>query len=157
MGSEIPLEPSREAALTIRLSLATALIGGALVAGCGDDDQGSSAAPASTATTTPDAGAAKAVVAEIAAVRKLLDQAVNAYEKGDARTAERLAGDGYLEHFEEVEHPLEERDRELMEKLEKALATTLRDEIKAGAPPSDVKRFVGLINDDLDRAEAALP
>jgi predicted lipid-binding transport protein (Tim44 family) len=131
--------------LTTRLSLATLLIGGALIAACGDDEKDSGAALA----TSPHE--------EIGAVRKLLNQAVRAYERGDAKTAERLAGDAYLEHFEAVEHPLEERDPELMEKLEKAISTTLRDEIKAGAPPSELKRFVGLIDADLDRAEAALP
>ena len=89
-------------------------------------------------------------------MRELLHDAEAAYAKGDAKSAERLAGDAYLEHFEEVEEPLEERDHELMESLEKAIATTLRDRIRAGAPESEVSALVDRTDRDLDRAEALL-
>ena len=112
------------------------------VAGCGGgDDDGSG---------TDDA------VAEIAEVRTLLGQALDAYRDGDAEAAEERAGDAYLEHFEAVEEPLEERDDELMEELEVLISTTIRDRIKAGAPASEVAELVDEANAKLTEAEAAL-
>ena len=150
-GSEIPQDENEGRILTTRTTFATALTAAAFVAGCGEDDKGSGGA-----TTTGRAPAAGAPAREVAAVRSLLDRAADEYASGDAKRAERLVGDAYLEHFEEVEGPLGERDHELMESLEETIATTIRDRIRAGAPTQEVERLVERANRDLVRAEAAL-
>ncbi|HEX8067281.1 MAG TPA: hypothetical protein VF520_12250 [Thermoleophilaceae bacterium] len=139
-------------------TLAAGIAALAMLAGCGDDDSGDGAETAGRATTatTAPAPAGSEAVAEIATVRQLLDRAVDEYRDGDAKSAERTVGDAYLEHFEEVEEPLEERDPELMESLEETIATTIRDRIRAGASPAEVQSLVVGAKRGLDRAEAAL-
>ena len=72
------------------------------------------------------------------------------------RAADRTVGDAYLEHFEDVEDPLGERDHELMEKLEHAISTELRDRMKDRAPPGEVATLVAATKRDLGEAAAAL-
>ena len=120
--------------------LALTLVG----AGCGSDD-------AEEADVTPAAAAA-----EIDTIKSMLDDALAKYEDGDAEAAEELVGDAYLEHFEEVEHPLEEADEELMEDLEHRISTEIREKLKAGAPAAEVAQLIAATKADLDRAKAAL-
>jgi len=120
--------------------LALTLVG----AGCGSDD-------ADEADVTPAAAAA-----EIDTIKSMLDDALAKYEDGDAEAAEELVGDAYLEHFEEVEHPLEEADEELMEDLEHRISTEIREKLKAGAPAAEVAQLIAATKADLDRAKAAL-
>ena len=120
--------------------LALTLVG----AGCGSDD-------AEEADVTPAAAAA-----EIDTIKSMLDDALAKYEDGDAEAAEELVGDAYLEHFEEVEHPLEEADEELMEDLEHTISTEIREKLKAGAPAAEVAQLIAATKADLDRAKAAL-
>ena len=122
--------------------LALALAG--LGAGCGSDE-------AEEADVTPAAAAA-----EIDTIKSMLDDALAKYEDGDADAAEELVGDAYLEHFEEVEHPLEEADEELMEDLEHTISTEIREKLKAGAPAAEVAQLIAATKADLDRAKAAL-
>jgi predicted lipid-binding transport protein (Tim44 family) len=122
--------------------LALTLVG--LGAGCGSDD-------ADEADVTPAAAAA-----EIDTIKSMLDDALSKYEDGDAKAAEELVGDAYLEHFEEVEHPLEEADEELMEDLEHTISTEIREQIKDGAPAAEVAQLIAATKADLDRAKAAL-
>ena len=103
-----------------------------------------------------DAASPAHAVEQIGEVRELLGQALKEYREGNAEEAERLVGDAYLEHFEDVEHPLEERDRELMEELEVLISTTIRSEIKKGAPVAEVEKLVGQANEKLDEAERLL-
>ena len=125
---------------------------GALIAGCGDDEKSaSSAEEREEAAATPQEARA-----EIGEVRALLAQAEAKVEAGERSAADRLVGDAYLEHFEKVEGPLEEKNHELMEELEQQIATELRDEIKAGAPPAKVARLVDEVEAGLDKAEALL-
>ena len=91
-------------------------------------------------------------VAEIREIKGLLADAVDEVRAGDADAAEETVGDAYLEHFEEVEAPLGERDHELMEELEEAISTDLRNEIKAGKPAGEIAAHVDEIDADLDRA-----
>ena len=141
-----------------KTTLIAAMAALALAAGCGDDDDGNGAGQETggdtftTQAETPESAA----LGEIDEVRELLDRGVQQYRVGDEKAAERTVGDAYLEHFEDVEHPLEERDHELMESLEKLISTTIRDRIKQGADPSEVERLVDQANRDLDRAEALL-
>jgi hypothetical protein len=116
------------------------------VAGCG----GSAEADSEEAVTPAQA------VAEIGEIRSLLDQAVEQYRSGDAEAAEETVGDAYLEHFEQVEHPLGEIDHEFMEELEHTISTTIRERIKQGASAEDVAQLVAETKRDLDHAEDLL-
>jgi hypothetical protein len=116
------------------------------VSACGgSDDEGSS----SEVT-------AEQAAAEIDEIKSLLDQAVMEYREGDKTAADTTVGDAYLEHFEEVEHPLEERDHELMEDLEHRISTEIRDEMKKGASADEVAALVDETKTDLDTAKAKL-
>ena len=110
-----------------RLSPVLLLVFAALLlaaAGCGgaDESDEESATPAEA-------------VEEIAEIKTMLASAVPR-SAGDADAAEETVGDAYLEHFEHVEGPLGERNHDLMEELEEAISTELRNAIKAGKPPT---------------------
>jgi predicted lipid-binding transport protein (Tim44 family) len=128
---------------TLVLALLALTLAG-LGAGCGSDN-------AAETDVTPAAAAA-----EIDTIKSTLDDALTKYEDGDAKAAEQLVGDAYLEHYEELEHPLEEADKELMEDLEHTLSTEIRAKLKAGAPAAEVKQLIVATKADLDRAKAAL-
>ncbi len=131
------------------LSLAAGLATVALIAGCGDDSSGEQ--EEHEAATTP-----KKAIAEIGQVRLGLAAGLLAYQRGNAEKADRLVGDAYLEHFELVEAPLEERDEELNEELEELLRNEIREAIKDGAKAAEVTRLVEGANHELDEAERAL-
>jgi hypothetical protein len=95
-------------------------------------------------------------VAEIGEVKAMLRRALSSYRQGDRAAAEKLVGDAYLEHFELVEHPLEERDKELMEKLEVTISTTIRNRMKQGAAVAEIEGLVTQAERDLDRARRLL-
>ena len=82
----------------------------------------------------------------------MLGTAVDQVRDGDADAAEETVGDAYLEHFEKVEHPLGEEDHELMEELEEAISTDLRNDIKDGKSADEIQAAVDEIDADLDRA-----
>ena len=111
------------------------------VAGCGGDDESDeeSATPAEA-------------VAEIEEIKTMLGTAVGQVRDGDADAAEETVGDAYLEHFEKVEGPLGEEDHELMEELEEAISTDLRNDIKDGKSADEIQAAVDEIETDLDRA-----
>lgn len=111
------------------------------VAGCGGSDESDeeSATPAEA-------------VAEIEEIKTMLATAVDQVGDGDAEAAEETVGDAYLEHFEHVEAPLGEQDHELMEELEEAISTDLRNDIKDGKTAAEIQAEVDEINADLDRA-----
>jgi hypothetical protein len=112
-----------------------------LAAGCGGSDESEEG----SATPTE-------AVAEIEEIEALLATAVEQVRAGDADAAEETVGDAYLEHFEEVEGPLGERDHDFMEELEEAISTDLRNAIKAGKSADEIEAEVAEINTDLDRA-----
>lgn len=126
---------------SVGIFLAVAALG---LAACGGDDD-------EEAAVTPGQA-----IAEIAEVRAGLDEAVDAYEKGDSAGAEEAASEAYLQHFELVEGPLEEVDEELNEELEVLIRETLRDAIAAGEPVGEVKALVEEANEGLDEARSAL-
>ena len=119
--------------------LATLVLGA--TAGCGGSDEESeeSATPAEA-------------VAEIGKIKTLLASAVAQARTGDFETAEETVGDAYVDHFESVEAPLGERDQDLMEELEEAISTTLRNEIKDGKAADEIETTVDAINVNLDKA-----
>ena len=120
--------------------LLAALVPAAL-AGCGGADESDE----ESATPTE-------AIAEIRQIRTMLADAVTQARAGDADAAEETVGDAYLEHFEHVEHPLGEEDHELMEELEEAISTDLRNDIKDGKSADEIEAAVAEINTDLDRA-----
>jgi hypothetical protein len=135
------------------LLLAALLSVGLLAAGCGDDsDDSEEAAEAAEETALSPEEA----IAEIAVIRKMLDDGLAAYEEGDQAAAEELVTDAYLEHFELVEGPLEEADEELNEELEVLIREELGGAVAAGEPEADVKKLVDEAQSGLDDAEAAL-
>jgi len=125
---------------TIIALLAAALM--LSLAGCGGDD-----GEAEEGSATPAQAAA-----EIETIKRLLDRALVQYRRGQLEVADRTVGDAYLEHFEHVEDPLGERDHELMEELEEAISTDLRNDIKGGKSADEIKAKVEEIDADLDRA-----
>ncbi len=118
-----------------------------VAAGCGGSDDSSSNEDGATPTEA---------VAEIEQIKTMLDDAVAQVRDGDAEAAEETVGDAYLEHFEHVEDPLGERDHDLMEELEEAISTDLRNEIKAGKSADEIEASVEKIDADLDRAVEVL-
>lgn len=132
------------------LSAVPALVIALLVlaaAGCGGSGDGTSQA---------DGVSPGEAVAEIEQIKTMLEDAVGQLRSGDADAAEQTVGDAYLEHFEQVEAPLGERDPELKESLEEAISTDLRNEIKAGKSAAEIEAAVEQIDADLDRAVEVL-
>lgn len=118
------------------------------LAGCGED---SSSEAEEHESATP-----QVAVVEIGEVRTGLAAGLAAYRDGDAEKADQLVGDAYLEHFELVEGPLEERDEELNEELEELIRNEIRHEIEDGARVAAVAALVREANAELDEAEKAL-
>jgi len=126
---------------------ALALVSSLALAACGSDGGGK--------TEEENATPAQAR-AEIGEVRAALDSAVAAMKEGDPKAAENAVSEGYLQHFEKVEGPLEKVDAELNEKLEDGIREDLRDDIKARKPAAEVEQAVEALLADLDKAEALL-
>ena len=123
--------------------LATLTLGA--TAGCGGSDEAGedSATPAEAVT-------------DIGEIKTLLAKAVDQARSGDFEAAEETVGDAYLEHFESVEDPLGERDHDLMEELEEAISTDLRNDIKDGKAADEIETKVDEIKADLDKAVEVL-
>ncbi|HEX4690088.1 MAG TPA: hypothetical protein VH276_05315 [Solirubrobacteraceae bacterium] len=132
-----------------RLIPLLALAGSVLLAACGGSDSSSEAA--TEASTTP--GQARV---EIGKVRSAIDDALASLKQGDRAAAGEAIAEGYVEHFEKVEGPLEKADPELKEKLEDSISTDLRDKIKSGASRADVEQLATSIRANLDNAERKL-
>jgi hypothetical protein len=131
--------------LSAVLSLLLATLALGAVAGCGGSDE-----------SEEEAATPAEAVAEIKEIKTLLATAVDQVRAGDADTAEETVGDAYLEHFEHVEAPLGERDHDLMEELEEAISTDLRNDIKAGKSAEEIETKVDEIDADLDKAVVVL-
>ena len=131
------------------------------VTACGSDDDSSPAA-ATAAEDGEDEGeeegeiTAEEAAAEIDEIKRMLDEGLAQYQDGDTEAADTTVGDAYLEHFEKVEHPLEEQDHELMEDLEHRISTEIRDEMKEGASADEVAALVEETKADLDTAKTKL-
>lgn len=143
--------------MTKFLTLIAVIASLALVA-CGDDDTDSEATDAAATTEEAEEGSVttQQAIDEIAAVRSGLDDALAAYEDGDSETADDLASEAYLQHFELVEVPLEEADEELNEELEEQIREELRAEIADDAPAAEVAELIEEIDAGLDQAEKTL-
>jgi hypothetical protein len=117
---------------------------------CGSDDDSPAAATEEGDVTVEDAAA------EIDEIKQLLDEGLAQYTEGDKKAADTTVGDAYLEHFEKVEHPLEERDHELMEDLEHRISTEIREKMKNNASAAEVEALIEETKADLDTAKAKL-
>src|SRR5262249_49424971 len=84
-----------------------------------------------------------------------LMEAVALYEKGEQDEAYEEAASAYLDQFENVEGPLAEKDKELMETIETQMKA-IRDAIKAGKPVSEVQALLGEITPNMEKAIALL-
>jgi hypothetical protein len=96
------------------------------------------------------------VLAEVDATAKGVEDAVVAYEAGDAAGATELVTAAYLEHFELLEGALEAVDEELKELLEDKIREEMRAKIAAGAPAAEVRALGTEILDLLDQAKTKL-
>ena len=127
------------------------------VTACGSDDDSSPAAATATEEGEEEGEVtAEEAAAEIDEIKRMLDEGLAQYQDGDQEAADTTVGDAYLEHFEKVEHPLEEQDHELMEDLEHRISTEIRDEMKEGASADEVAALVEETKADLDTAKAKL-
>ena len=132
------------------------------VTACGSDEDDSSPAAATATDEGEEEGdeegeiTAEEAAAEIDEIKRMLDESLAQYQGGDQEAADTTVGDAYLEHFEKVEHPLEEQDHELMEDLEHRISTEIRDEMKEGASADEVAALVEETKADLDTAKAKL-
>lgn len=123
------------------------------VTACGSDDDSS---PSAATATEEGEITAEEAAAEIDEIKRMLDEGLAQYQDGDQEAADTTVGDAYLEHFEKVEHSLEERDHELMEELEHRISTEIRDEMKEGASADEVAALVEQTKTELDTAKAKL-
>ena len=147
----------------LRVLALLALVGGLLVvAGCGSDSDSTSGGGDTTVSTTmgdgeeEEAATPAQALAEIAAIRTLLDEAVAQYASGDRSGAADAVGDIYLEHFEHVEGPLGDVNHDLMEEIEEKLSTDLRTSMEDGAEQSEIEALVSDIKSGLDQAKEEL-
>jgi hypothetical protein len=83
---------------------------------------------------------------------ELLDEAVVAYQGGDAQEAKALAIEAYLDNYEFIEADIEEDDPELMERIEVDIREELVAMIDAGRPSSEIASHVTIIKADLETA-----
>jgi ABC-type enterochelin transport system substrate-binding protein len=135
------------------VKLRTALVSLALVsalalAACGGESESEEAAEQNA---TPAQARA-----EIGEVRKALDTALAELKEGDVKAADNTVSEGYLEHFEKVEGPLEKVDGQLNEKLEDSIREELREKIQDGGSLAEVTQMVNAIKADLATAEQKL-
>jgi DNA anti-recombination protein RmuC len=127
------------------VATALALASSLALAACGSDED------AEAEQVTPAQARA-----EIGEVRAALDSAVASLRNGDAKAAEDAVSEGYLQHFEKVEGPLEKVDEELNEELEDTIREQLRDKIRDGGSVAEVTKMVAEIKADLATAEQKL-
>jgi hypothetical protein len=92
----------------------------------------------------------------ISEIRNLLNQTIQAYRQQNYAEAESLATSAYIDNFEFIEAPLEEKDETLMENTEIMLREQLRQLIQNRGPAEQLQQHIDKINDNLDRAEQLL-
>jgi SMC interacting uncharacterized protein involved in chromosome segregation len=140
------------------VAVAFALVSSLALPACGSDEEtatqssqsGESAEQAEENATPAEARA------EIGEVRAALDSALASLKEGDAKAAENAVSEGYLQHFEKVEGPLEKVDEELNEELEETIREELRDKIRNGGSVAEVTELISEIKGDLETAEQKL-
>jgi uncharacterized phage infection (PIP) family protein YhgE len=99
------------------------VLAASLLGACGGEDKSGSETTAAAQSTAAEA------VKQIDKTTAGLDRAVQQLRDGDAKAAKETVSETYLQHFEDVEHPLEEVAPELKEGLEEGIADDLRNDI----------------------------
>jgi high-affinity iron transporter len=92
---------------------------------------------------------------ELDEARRLLDESLALYERGDSEAAYTAARNSYLDHFEYVEIPLRVRDEALTLRVEEDYAN-LRAQIEAGTGIEDVEATAAQVRRGLDEVERTL-
>jgi hypothetical protein len=118
----------------------------------------------SSAATTPTTAAGSSEGEEsqrqpaeiISTIRNLLNQTIAEYNKQNYTGAAELADVAYIDNFEFVEAPLEEKNEQLMEETEITLREDLSRLIEERAQPQQVQELINQINEQLDQAEQLL-
>jgi DNA anti-recombination protein RmuC len=136
-------------------AVALALVPSLALAACGSDEDTSTSSGQSAESAEESATPAQAR-AEIGEVRAALHSALASLREGDAKAAENAVSEGYLQHFEKVEGPLEKVDQALNEELEDGIREELRDTIRNGGSVEQVTKMISEIKADLDTAEQKL-
>jgi DNA anti-recombination protein RmuC len=140
--------------------LALVLVSSLALAACGSDDEPTASTQSTSAAESGEEAEAQATPAqaraEIGEVRAALDSALASLKQGDAKAAENAVSEGYLQHFEKVEGPLEAVDEKLNEELEDTIREELRDTIRNGGSVEQVTQMISEIKADLDTAEQKL-
>jgi hypothetical protein len=96
-------------------------------------------------------------IAIIDNIKSLLNQQLlAAYRSQDYGGAESVAIEAYLENYENIEEPIAEHDRPLMEQTEVMLREELRQMISDKVPIEQIEQQVTMINANLDRAAELL-
>ncbi len=122
---------------------------------CGGDDATTS--PVAAGTTHEEETLTPAEAAPFAAnIERLLGQARDAYEAGNAEGAGELVAEAYLSNYELLEHTVEEADHDLNEELEALMGTELRAKIKEGAPATEIAQMIDEALDLLAQGMKAL-
>src|SRR3954454_1089441 len=143
-------DASTRRAMSLRTAaVSLAAVSALALAACGGSDSESEEAAEQQASPSE-------ARAEIGAVRKALDSAVASLREGDAKAADNAVSEGYLQHFEKVEGPLEKVDTELTEKLEDSIREELREKIQDGGSVAPVTQMIAAIKTDLATAEQKL-
>jgi len=89
-------------------------------------------------------------------IDRLLITAQAAYANGDSQLAYDLASEAYLDNYEFLEAPIGAVDSDMMLSIENDMREELRNMIQGGASYNDVESQILSINNDLNKAEAAI-
>ena len=86
-------------------------------------------------------------------IQVLLNKILDEYKAQNYMGAEELATVAYLENYEYIEAPLEEKNEELMSETEIMLREDLITAIEEKEPLDQVQQLMNNINGNLDRAK----
>jgi len=89
-------------------------------------------------------------------IRSLVEQALVNVQNSDYRQADKLVISAYLDNYEYLEAPLEEKDPKLMVDIELSLRENLRELIKGKESPHNIELFVTSVMNKIDKAELLL-
>jgi len=83
----------------------------------------------------------------IQTIRGLLEQTSHTYESGNYQIASQLAITAYLDNYEYLEAPLEQKGyKDLMKEIEVLMRVTLRDAIEQKVPQEQLDKIIDEIN-----------
>ncbi|MDR4511281.1 MAG: FTR1 family protein [Nitrososphaeraceae archaeon] len=89
-------------------------------------------------------------------IRSLIQQALVNIHNSDYKQADKLVISAYLDNYEFLEAPLEEKNPKLMVDIELSLRENLRELIKGNESPQNIELFVTNVMDKIDKAELLL-